>query len=151
MGGTTVLVGVGQSDERRIPDLSKTVKKLADDSDDRVILTHVYAEEDAARIEEMLDVDTSDEEQLNVAARHNTTVRQLAETLRAADVELEFRAAFGDDGDELVALANELTPDFVVVGGRKRSPAGKVVFGSTAQTVLLGADCPVVLVKTKQE
>jgi nucleotide-binding universal stress UspA family protein len=39
--------------------------------------------------------------------------------------------------------------DVIVIGVRRRSPVGKMLTGSTAQAVILGADCPVIAVKPK--
>lgn len=50
-----------------------------------------------------------------------------------------------DPAHELVAAAADA--DLVVVGIRRRSPVGKLLMGSTAQRVLLEADCPVLAVK----
>lgn len=36
--------------------------------------------------------------------------------------------------------------DIVVIGGRKRTPAGKLLFGSVTQSVILHADVPVTVV-----
>ena len=52
----------------------------------------------------------------------------------------------GDPAEEIVSAADSLDARFVVVGGRKRSPAGKAVFGSVTQAVILNADRPVVTV-----
>lgn len=48
---------------------------------------------------------------------------------------------------EIVAYADEQDARYVVIGGRKRSPVGKVLFGSVTQAVLLDADQPVVCVR----
>jgi nucleotide-binding universal stress UspA family protein len=41
--------------------------------------------------------------------------------------------------------------DLLVVGGRGRSPTGKAVFGSTVETVLRRAPCPVTYVRRQSE
>ena len=50
-------------------------------------------------------------------------------------------------GEDLVRLAGEHQADEVIVGVRRRSKVGKIIFGSTAQYVVLNAPCPVVTVK----
>lgn len=53
--------------------------------------------------------------------------------------------------EELVAVANELDADMIVIGIRRRSPVGKLLMGSNAQAVLLHADCPVLAVQAPEE
>ena len=50
-------------------------------------------------------------------------------------------------GEDLVQFAQDNTIDLIYIGVRKRSKVGKMVFGSTAQYVVLQAPCPVVTVK----
>ena len=50
-------------------------------------------------------------------------------------------------GEDLVQLAAERQADEVIVGVRRRSKVGKIIFGSTAQYVVLNAPCPVATVK----
>ena len=50
-------------------------------------------------------------------------------------------------GEDLVLFANENNIDLIYIGVKKRSKVGKLVFGSTAQHVILEASCPVVTVK----
>jgi nucleotide-binding universal stress UspA family protein len=50
-------------------------------------------------------------------------------------------------GEDLVQLADEHQADEIIIGVRRRSKVGKLIFGSTAQYVVLNASCPVVTVK----
>jgi len=52
-----------------------------------------------------------------------------------------------DIGESLVQYAEQHKPDEIFIGIRKRSKVGKLVFGSTAQFVILNAPCPVVVAK----
>ena len=50
-------------------------------------------------------------------------------------------------GEDLVEFARDNKVDEIIVGIRLRSKVGKLLMGSTAQYVILEADCPVVTVK----
>jgi nucleotide-binding universal stress UspA family protein len=52
-----------------------------------------------------------------------------------------------EPGEDLTRLAEEHQVDAIIMGVRRRSKVGKLVFGSTAQYVILNAPCPVVTVK----
>ncbi len=52
-----------------------------------------------------------------------------------------------DAGDDLVAFAREKEVDEILIGVKSRSKVGKLLFGSTAQAVILTASCPVVTVR----
>jgi nucleotide-binding universal stress UspA family protein len=51
----------------------------------------------------------------------------------------------GDPADEILEYAHEGAVDLIVMGGRKRSPVGKALFGSVSQAVLLNTELPVVI------
>jgi len=50
-------------------------------------------------------------------------------------------------GEDLVRYAQENETDVLVMGVKRRSKVGKLLFGSTAQYVILRAPCPVLTVK----
>ena len=53
-----------------------------------------------------------------------------------------------EPGEDLVAFARENDVGEIIIGVRHRSKVGKLVFGSTAQYVILEAPCPVLTVKS---
>ncbi len=50
-------------------------------------------------------------------------------------------------GEDIVHFAKEKGIDEIIIGVKSRSKVGKLLFGSTAQAVILGAGCPVLTVK----
>jgi nucleotide-binding universal stress UspA family protein len=52
-----------------------------------------------------------------------------------------------EPGEDIVRFADENRVDEIIIGVRSRSKVGKLLFGSTAQVVILQASCPVVSVK----
>lgn len=64
----------------------------------------------------------------------------------AGRVEVE-RGDLGDPADTVIQVAQRLDARLIVLGLRTRTPVGKLVFGSTAQRILLDATCPVLSVK----
>lgn len=52
-----------------------------------------------------------------------------------------------DAGDDIINFAKEKGVDEIIIGVKSRSKVGKLLFGSTAQAVILQASCPVLSVK----
>jgi len=78
--------------------------------------------------------------------------RELAEVkaeLDAAGITHEERQLVRglEPAEDLIAVAEEVGADFIVIGLRRRSPVGKLILGSNAQRILLEAPCPVLAVK----
>lgn len=80
-------------------------------------------------------------------ARRNHEVRRFIERLEEESVPYEVRGAVDEDGNDFVTLGEELDADRVFIQGQSRSPTGKALFGSTAQTILLNAHCPVTFIR----
>ncbi|KQZ69697.1 universal stress protein [Nocardioides sp. Root151] len=82
---------------------------------------------------------------------HFATAKQLAELeqrLAGSGVVHEVRQKVGTDvAEAILAVVDETRADLVVLGIKRRSPVGKLLMGSVAQKVLLGAECAVLTVK----
>lgn len=50
-------------------------------------------------------------------------------------------------GEDLVEIAEKNDVEEIVIGVKRRSKVGKMIFGSNAQYIILKAPCPVVAVK----
>uniref|UniRef100_A0A7J2TKW9 Universal stress protein n=1 Tax=Archaeoglobus fulgidus TaxID=2234 RepID=A0A7J2TKW9_ARCFL len=52
-----------------------------------------------------------------------------------------------EPAEDIVDFADEINASLIIIGVRKRRPAGKVLFGSVAQDIILHATKPVVCIK----
>ena len=75
--------------------------------------------------------------------------RQVKEILGSDDPPYEVQLLLTDltSGEQLVKFAEDLKIDLIFLGIVKKSKVGKLLFGSTAQYIILHAPCPVVTVQ----
>lgn len=144
----TILIAVGPSDVERIGRLAEEAIDVAKPTGARVVLGHVFTQSEYEDTLERLEFDRDREEVTpDDVARRLATIRDLGELLEEAGVDHEIQGYIGEHGQAIVSLAESVDADRVVVGGRRRSPTGKAVFGSVAQEVMLSAPCPVTFVR----
>ena len=143
----TVLVAVGASAHDQINSLTATVRDVAGPAGAHVVLFHAFTQEGFAERVENLEYETADAVSADEVANRLSNVEDLQSALSDADIGVSVAGAIGEPGEETVTAAEKADADLVFVGGRKRSPAGKAVFGSTAQEVMLEAPCPVTFVR----
>lgn len=121
-----VVMGVGP-DDASVPDKVAAVADLPEATESvAVIVVHATDDPDA----DVTDVDS------------------VAETLaacRKADIRAEAVGVAADPTDAVLSTAEERDADCVCVGGRRRSPAGKLQLKTGAKEVILRADSPVVV------
>ena len=93
-------------------------------------------------------VSVRDDEPAEQRAATEADLAKVGEDLAAKGVAHEVRLLEGGDvADDLIATAEEVSAELVVIGLRQRSPVGKLILGANAQRVLFDAPCPVLTVK----
>jgi nucleotide-binding universal stress UspA family protein len=85
------------------------------------------------------------------AARYEQELATVRAELDEAGVSHEVRQLVRglEPAEDLIAVAEEVDADFIVIGLRRRTPVGKLILGSNAQRILLDAPCPVLAVKAE--
>ena len=74
---------------------------------------------------------------------------RLAAREECAGLEVEEVVAHGEAASEIVRVARERGCDLIVISSRGRTGLGRMLFGSTAESVVRHAHCPVLVVKPK--
>lgn len=133
-----VLVPVDE-DERRADVVTEIVAGLPNAADEvEAVVLNVFeeftvsGEGEAVKSEDIYDRDSFPD-----------SVERVADSLEAAGVAVTKRREHGDPAERIREVAAEIDADGIVMTGRKRSPTGKVLFGSVVQSVVLSADRPV--------
>lgn len=139
----TVLASVDGDDGSK--EVVTEAATLADRFDEPLHVISVYEQsEHEYLINEKINVDQkpSEEDKIEIAR----TVAERASEAVSQEVTVDGRS--GSPVEEILDYANEIDARYLVIGGRKRSPVGKALFGSVTQSILLEADRPVVAVMT---
>lgn len=145
----TVLVAVGDADEDRTASVAKTAVDIAGPAGATVRLAHVFSPDRYDEVKRQLEFDEGAEVTSDTVAKRHVTIRNVGRMLSDAGLDYTWHGAVGEKSEEVVTLAESFDADLLVIGGRGRSPAGKAVFGSTAQSILLNAPCPVTYVRSE--
>jgi nucleotide-binding universal stress UspA family protein len=79
------------------------------------------------------------------------SAREARDLLEEAGFEVSLDETSGDPATRIVEYAEGADADLICVAGRKRSPAGKAVFGSVSQSVMLDTERPVLFCSPFEE
>lgn len=117
-------------------------RELIGDSRGSAILLHV--------IETIADAPFEDLEDFyqRLERKAHTRLKDLAEELAAGEVDVEQRVVYGKRVREIVAYAQDLQADLVILSTRPLDPDNpQVAWGSISNQVAILAPCPVLLIK----
>jgi len=128
-----VLLGIDQSVDRAIVQ-AETVLDLFETDNIQVYLLHDF--EDNPEGASAVQVDA---------------VKRARELFESAGVSVEIREESGDPAESIIATAESLDADAICIAGRKRSPAGKMLFGSVSQSVILNTERPVLTCSVSED
>jgi nucleotide-binding universal stress UspA family protein len=137
-----VVAAVDRSNGERIV---TEAKKTADAHGIPLHVVHTLSEADFRDLERA-SYETSGKS-LDMGQIESLAERIATEAVEAAGVDVdEIVGLVGKPSQRVLEYADDVDADYVVVGGRKRSSVGKVLFGSVTQSILLNAECPVITV-----
>ena len=144
----TILVAVGEKTTSRR--LIETANDLATAYGDDLEVLHVIPREEAEEhfdtlrsIHEFRDMSMSVEED----RAEEIAQRMVDDSLEGYDRDaIRPVGRIGDPAESILSVADAHDVRYVVLGGKKRSPAGKAIFGSVTQSVLLNSEVPTVTV-----
>jgi len=130
---TDVLLTIDKNEERAV-EQARTILDLFDTEDLEVEILHVFEDNpEGASIQQL------------------GSARKARDLLEDAGVKVTLVEDSGHPAKAIVDRAEELDVDVISLAGRKRSPTGKLVFGSVTQDVLLDTERSVLVSSPPEE
>lgn len=141
----TILAAIDET--KRAKQIVPLAHDLASTYNDALIVLHVIPMEDYKEHKESIE-NIPEFDNISLKQKEDSAARfanqVIKETIEDTAIEVEPRGRVGDIADETLAETINVDPRYLVISGQRRSPTGKAIFGSSAQKILLNADCPVV-------
>lgn len=144
----SVLLGIGPGDRTNVDSLLDVVEAVAGPTGATVYLAHVFPHDEYNELMGEMDAELSTEDiSPDELAMRQKDIQTPVARLEEHQIDHEIRGVVGYPNKEIVKAANDLDVDMLFIGGERRSPAGKAVFGDSAQQILLNASCPVTYIQ----
>jgi nucleotide-binding universal stress UspA family protein len=114
-----------------------------------LVLAKKYAKAFDAKVYVVRSLAQSREMKLEDIQKAEQELENIRRSFRDEGIECKTEAIVSSisPGEDLVEFAQENEIDEIIIGVRRRSKVGKLLFGSNAQYIILMAQCPVVAVK----
>jgi len=138
-----ILIPIDDDEARTVQAVDSATELTAHGCEARATLLNVFEEFEVTEGESMVS-----SSELYHPDNYPGTVDHAHEQLEDSDIEVDIRREHGDPAESIIAVAQEIGADAIVMGGRKRSAIRKALLGSTTQKVLLNADRPVTICPT---
>lgn len=127
-----ILAAIG-TDERRALEQAAAIADLPRDGDVEVTLFHDFTDNPSG-----------------ASVHQVAAVRRAAEHLEDAGIDVEYAESSGDAAAAILSAADEVDADLLCLAPRGRTPAGKAIFGSVTQQVLLETGRPALVIGAGQ-
>jgi nucleotide-binding universal stress UspA family protein len=118
-------------------------------ADDVIKLAHKHAKAFKADVYIVTSLEQDPALKKENIGKAESKLEKLQTPFKVDDIRCETQTSvsYQSPGEDLVNYARDNNIDEIIIGIRRRSKVGKLVFGSTAQYVILEAPCPVLAVK----
>lgn len=137
-----IIAAVDRTD--RAEKVVREALEIARAFDDLVHIVHVLSQSEFVELEQSEYKKSGRPVDLDRVRNHAAKLAEKA--AGGIDYDVEYAGLVGDAADEILEYAAEQNTRYIVVGPRKKSPTGKVLFGSVSQKILLNADHPIVVI-----
>lgn len=143
----TLAVAVGPNDNVRTDGLSRAIIDVAKPTGATVVLLHVFSEDAYESGVADAGFDPDDPPSPDELASRLEGIDGISAALGEAGVDYEVEGTIGNERAAILRETADADADLLYVGGRKRSPTGKAVFGSTVHGLMMDSPCPVLFVR----
>lgn len=128
-----IVVGIDESEERATAQATEILNMPFDPEDVHVTVVHAFQDNPSG-----------------ASVSQVRSVRRFVEMMEEAGIEVELEEAGAEAATAITDFAEEEDADLIVVAGRKRTPTGKVLFGSVTQAIILDTTRAVLVCSIKE-